>query len=186
MLVASAHGWLWPDADASTAGPAGPLTEVDLPCRRSEWTAHFNQFRHCTSSPTPMARSDAFVRSGAAFWLNWISTHACSTQRRRHTDDAGAPGPHRRKMIGMAGWPVCRRSCHAMQGRPRSHRRPGNTACQLTTKPPKAEQSRRSGTALETGQIEVDVRLAALGQASAGDLISTLVGALADNAPAIA
>src|SRR5215467_15622072 len=27
---------LWPDLEVPTAGPAGPLTEVDLPCRRSE------------------------------------------------------------------------------------------------------------------------------------------------------
>jgi len=26
----------WPDPDAPTAGPAGPLTEVELPCGRSE------------------------------------------------------------------------------------------------------------------------------------------------------
>jgi len=26
----------WPDPEAPTAGPAGPLTEVDLPCRASE------------------------------------------------------------------------------------------------------------------------------------------------------
>ena len=30
-----------PDSDAPTAGPAGPLTEVDLPCRRSEWHGSF-------------------------------------------------------------------------------------------------------------------------------------------------
>jgi hypothetical protein len=32
---------LWPDSEAPTAGPAGPLAEVDLPCRRSEWHGSF-------------------------------------------------------------------------------------------------------------------------------------------------
>src|SRR5260370_40395070 len=27
----------WPDSEAPTSGPAGPLPEIDLPCRRSEW-----------------------------------------------------------------------------------------------------------------------------------------------------
>jgi len=31
---------LWPDPEVPTAGPASPLTDVDLPCRRSEW--HFS------------------------------------------------------------------------------------------------------------------------------------------------
>ncbi len=31
----------WPDPEAPTAGPTGPLTEVDLPCRRSEWHGSF-------------------------------------------------------------------------------------------------------------------------------------------------
>src|SRR6266849_9189782 len=31
----------WPDPEAPTASPAGPLTEVDLPCRRSEWHGSF-------------------------------------------------------------------------------------------------------------------------------------------------
>src|SRR5260370_21491915 len=35
-LVAS-----WPDSEAPTAGPAGPLTEGDLPCRRSELHGSF-------------------------------------------------------------------------------------------------------------------------------------------------
>jgi hypothetical protein len=30
-----------PDSEAPTAGPAGPLIEVDLPCRRSEWHGSF-------------------------------------------------------------------------------------------------------------------------------------------------
>src|SRR5712675_1788895 len=31
----------WPDPEALTASPAGPLTEVDLPCRRGEWHGSF-------------------------------------------------------------------------------------------------------------------------------------------------
>src|SRR5260221_11875977 len=31
----------WPDPEAPAAGPAGPLTEVDLPCRRSEGHGSF-------------------------------------------------------------------------------------------------------------------------------------------------
>jgi hypothetical protein len=30
-----------PDSEAPTAGPAGPLIEVDLPYRRSEWHGSF-------------------------------------------------------------------------------------------------------------------------------------------------
>ena len=29
------------DPEAPTAGPAGPLAEVELPCRRSEWHGSF-------------------------------------------------------------------------------------------------------------------------------------------------
>jgi hypothetical protein len=32
---------LWPDPGEPTAGPAGPLTEEDLPCLRSEWHGSF-------------------------------------------------------------------------------------------------------------------------------------------------
>jgi hypothetical protein len=35
------NGRFWPDSEAPTGGPAGPLTEVDLPCRRSEWHGSF-------------------------------------------------------------------------------------------------------------------------------------------------
>ena len=31
----------WPDPEVRTVGSAGPLTEVDLPCRRSEWHGSF-------------------------------------------------------------------------------------------------------------------------------------------------
>jgi hypothetical protein len=31
----------WPDPEVTTVGPAGPLIEVDLPCRRSEWHGSF-------------------------------------------------------------------------------------------------------------------------------------------------
>src|SRR5229473_1902672 len=40
-LYCSAGGRNWPDSEAPTPGPAGPLTEVDLPCRRSEWHGSF-------------------------------------------------------------------------------------------------------------------------------------------------
>jgi hypothetical protein len=30
-----------PDPEVPTAGPAGPLIEVDLPCRRNEWHGSF-------------------------------------------------------------------------------------------------------------------------------------------------
>ena len=33
----NARACKWPDAEVPTACPAGPLTEVDPPCRRSEW-----------------------------------------------------------------------------------------------------------------------------------------------------
>jgi hypothetical protein len=35
------HGRYWPDPEAPTDGPAGPLPEVDLPCKRSEWHGSF-------------------------------------------------------------------------------------------------------------------------------------------------
>jgi hypothetical protein len=38
---ARARDRFWPDPEAPTAGPAGPLTEVDLPCRRNEWHGSF-------------------------------------------------------------------------------------------------------------------------------------------------
>jgi hypothetical protein len=31
----------WPDSEVPTDGPVGPLIEVDLPCRRSEWHGSF-------------------------------------------------------------------------------------------------------------------------------------------------
>src|SRR5215467_1621717 len=37
-------GWnvgSWPDPEVPTGGPAGPVTEVDLLCRRSEWHGSF-------------------------------------------------------------------------------------------------------------------------------------------------
>jgi ABC-type nitrate/sulfonate/bicarbonate transport system permease component len=40
-LFCSARVRSWPDPEAPTASPAGPLTEVDLPCRRSEWHGSF-------------------------------------------------------------------------------------------------------------------------------------------------
>jgi hypothetical protein len=32
----------WPDSEVPTGGPAGPLTEVDPPCQRSEWHGSFD------------------------------------------------------------------------------------------------------------------------------------------------
>jgi hypothetical protein len=31
----------WSDPEVPTAGPAGPVIEVNLPCRRSEWHGSF-------------------------------------------------------------------------------------------------------------------------------------------------
>jgi hypothetical protein len=31
-----------PDSEVPTGGPAGPLTEVDPPCQRSEWHGSFD------------------------------------------------------------------------------------------------------------------------------------------------
>ena len=45
---------LWPDSEVPTDGPAGPLIEVDLPCRRSEWHGHFD----------PTLRSPALSQRG--------------------------------------------------------------------------------------------------------------------------
>jgi hypothetical protein len=48
---------LWPDPEAPTAGPARPLTEVDLARRRSKWHGSFGPY-----SPSPASARDGDYR----------------------------------------------------------------------------------------------------------------------------
>ena len=91
-FAALAQGRFSPDSEAPTPGPAGPLTEVDLPSRRSEWHGSFDPKAAFALSAFPHAAILGAAKTGSCAECSWASS--AQIVWAQHGKTRGVSGPN--------------------------------------------------------------------------------------------